>query len=142
MRALMFVTTLTTDTKTIASPSWGDVEREVGALDGRTQTLVMLAPAPPKGAPEGDHQMAIGGGTDGHFIVYATDDNLSFANLIDPEKRAADRKVRMLIGGQEGEYCEAQLVSRELALRAARRYLDDGRCAPDLTWTRGLGGAD
>jgi hypothetical protein len=39
-----------------------------------TRTLVILAPPPPKG----DHHLAVGGGGDGRFIVYTTDDNLSF----------------------------------------------------------------
>jgi hypothetical protein len=43
----------------------------------------------------------------------------------------------MNIGGQEGEYREAQFVSRDLALRAARRYVEDGQRAADLAWTRG-----
>jgi hypothetical protein len=133
---MSFVATLTTDTKTITTPTWADVEREIVALDARTQTLVMLAPPPPKGAPEGDHHLAVGGGGDGRFIVYTTEDNLNFWNLTEPEKRGAERKVRMNIGGQEGEYREAQFVSRELALRAARRYVEDGQRAPDLTWTK------
>lgn len=134
---MSFVATLTTDTKTITNPTWADVEREISALDARAQTLVILAPPPPKGAPEGDQHLAVGGGADGHFIVYATEDNLNFWNLTDPERGGAERKVRMNIGGQEGEYREAQFVSRELALRAARRYVEDGQRAADLVWTQG-----
>ena len=128
------VATLTTDTKTIPNPTWVDVEREIIALDGRQQTLVMLSPAAPKGAPDGDHHMAIGGGGEDHFIVYVTEDNLNFWNLTDPNRRGADHTVRMNIGGQEGEYREAQLVSREMALSAARRYVEDGGRAPELAW--------
>jgi len=51
------VATMATDTKTIANPTWVDVEREITALDGRQRTLVMLAPAAPMGAPDGDHHM-------------------------------------------------------------------------------------
>ena len=134
---MSFVATLTTDTKTITSPTWADVEREINALDARTQTVVTLAPPPPRGAPEGDHHLAVGGGGDGRFIVYTTEDNLNFWNLANPEKRDAERKVRMNIGGQEGEYREAQFVSRDLALRAARRYVEDGQRAADLVWTKG-----
>jgi hypothetical protein len=43
----------------------------------------------------------------------------------------------MNIGGQEGEYCEAQFVSRDLALRAARQYVKDGQSAADLVWSKG-----
>jgi hypothetical protein len=134
---MTFVATLTTDTKTIANPTWADVEREIGALDAKTRTLVMLAPPSPEGAPEGDHHLAVGGGGDGRFIVYTTEDSRNFWNLTDPEKRGAERKVRMNIGGQEGEYREAQFVSRDLALRAARRYVEDGQRGADLVWTKG-----
>lgn len=132
------VATLTTDTKTIVAPTWADVEREVAALDGLQQTLVMLAPATPKGAPEGDHHMAIAGDGQDHFVVYMTEDNLNFWNVTDPKRRGAEHKVRMNIGGQEGEYKEAQLVSREMALSAARRYVDDGGRAPELVWEPSL----
>jgi hypothetical protein len=132
---MSFVVTLTTDTKTVTTPTWADVEREICALDARAQTLVILAPPPPKGAPEGDHHMAIGGGSADHFIVYMTEDNLSFWNLVNPEKRGAEGKVQMNIGGQVGDYREAQFVSRDLALRAARQYVEDGRRAADLAWT-------
>jgi hypothetical protein len=131
---MSFVATLTTDTKTIANPTWADVEREIRALDARTQTLVMLAPAPPKGAPEGDHHLAVGGCGDGRFLVYTTEDNLSFWNLMGPRERGAEHNVRMNIGGQEGEYREAQFVSRDVALQAARQYVEDGHRAADLTW--------
>lgn len=134
---MSFVATLTTDIKTITDPTWSDVEREIGALDARTQTLVMLAPPPPLGMPEGEHHLAIGGGGEGRFIVYATEDNLNFWNLTDPDRSGVERKVRMNIGGQEGEYREAQLVSHDLALRAARRYIADGQRAEDLVWTKG-----
>ena len=85
----------------------------------RTHTLVILAPACPKGPPEGDHHLAVGGGGDGRLLVYTTEDNLGFWNLADPGKQGAERKVRMNIGGQEGEYHESQFVSRDLALGGA-----------------------
>jgi hypothetical protein len=43
----------------------------------------------------------------------------------------------MNIGGQEGEYYAALLVSRDLALRATRQYFEDGERAADLTGTKG-----
>ncbi|MBS2012197.1 MAG: hypothetical protein JST00_04890 [Deltaproteobacteria bacterium] len=130
-----FVTTLTTDATTISSPTWADVEREILALNAATQTLVMLAPAPPLGAPEGDHHLAVGGGGDSRYIVFTTEDNLTFWNLVDLDRHGDARKVRMLIGGQEGEYVAAQFVSRDMALRAAHRYFEDGRRADDLMWS-------
>jgi len=134
---MSFASTLTTDNKMISNATWADVEREISALDARTETLVMLAPSPPKGAPVGERHMAIGGGGGGRFIIYTTEDNLSFWNLIDPKRQGDRRNVHMLIGGQEGDYREEQFVSRDLALQAARQYFQDGKRAMDLTWTEG-----
>lgn len=132
---MSFAATLTTDTKTIRNPSWADVEREIRALDSVRQTLVMLAPPSPKGVPEGDHHLAVGGAADDRLIVYVTEDNLHFWNLVDPARRMGTRKTRIIIGGQEGEYRESQFVTRDCALRAAREYFEHGRRSADLTWT-------
>jgi hypothetical protein len=83
---------------------------------------------------QGHHHLAVGGGGNRRLLVCATEDNLSFWNLTDPGKRGVERKVRMNIGDQEGEYRESQFVSRDVALRAARRYVEDGHRAADLTW--------
>jgi Immunity protein Imm1 len=134
---MSFVATLATDTETMENPSWPDVERAILALDARSTTLVMLAPPSPKGLPTGEHHMAVGGGSGDRLIVYTTDDNFHFWNLVDPKKRGDRRPVRMVVGGQEGDYREEQFVSRDHALRAARCYVTDGRRAPDLEWTQG-----
>jgi hypothetical protein len=134
---MSFVTRLTTETGSTENPTWEDVEGAILALDADTRTEVMLAPTAPQGPPEGDHHMGIGGGKDGMCIVYMTEDNLQFWNLEDPSKGEETRRVRMLIGGQEGEYRQAQCVPREWALRAAREYVESGRRTADLTWVRG-----
>jgi Immunity protein Imm1 len=132
-----FVTTLGTDTNVTSAATWTEVERAISALDGRTETLVILAPASPIGAPEGDHHFAIGGGREGRSIVYTTEDNLSFWNLIERPQQGDERPVLLRIGGQEGEYRSNQPVSRELALRAARSYFEYGHRDPSLEWTAG-----
>jgi hypothetical protein len=133
---MSFVTTLTTDTGTIEYPSWEEIEKAISALDGKNLTLVMLAPAAPKGPPSGDHHMAIGGGKDGRCVIYITEDNLHFWNLEDASKRGIKRRIEMIVGGQEGDYDEAQCVSREWALKAARAYFERGAPAGDLPWMR------
>ena len=125
---MSFVTTLATDSKTIDAPTWDDVERAVRALDGSTETLVTLAPH------QGEHHLAIGGGRGGQFIVYLTEDNLTFFNLAEPAAHDDRTPVRMLIGGQEGEYRKGQFVSLDVVLRAARHYVQEGGRAPGLTW--------
>ncbi len=133
---MSFVTTLTTDASTIKNPTWEDVAQAIGALDANSSTLVVLAPAPPEGPPEGDHHMAIGGGKDDRCVVYMTEDNLHFWNLEDVAREGSEKRFLMLVGGQEGDYREAQCVSRQWGLRAAREYFEHGIRAADLPWTR------
>lgn len=130
-----FVALLVTDSGAVENPTWDDVERAIGALDADSCTEVMLSPAPPDGPPEGDHHMGIGGGKDGRYIVYATEDNMLFWNLKDASKSADATPVRMSIGGQEGEYLESQCISRSGALTAARDYFERGQRTSSLEWT-------
>jgi hypothetical protein len=129
------VAMLVIDELTIEDPTWEDVQRAILSLDGRTNTEAMLAPAPPKGPPEGDHHMGIGGGKDGRCVVYFTEDNLRFWNLEDATTRHGEHRIRMLVGGQEGEFRMRQCVPREWALKAARYYFEHGKRADDLPWT-------
>ena len=134
---MSFVNMITTDAETIESPRWEDVENAILSLDGTAVTEVMLAPAQPKGPPDGDHHMGIGGGKNGMYIVYMTEDNFNFWNLEDTTKSREDKSIIMLIGGQQGDYREAQCVPREWALKAAREYFDHGRRVDGLTWMLG-----
>lgn len=131
---MSFVRTLLTDSGIIENPTWDDVERAIKALDARTETLVSLSPPSPLGPPVGEHHMCIGGGKDNQFVVYMTEDNLSFWNLVDHTRDAGSPRVNMLIGGQEGDYSARQCSSREAALLAAREYFNSGGRATGLTW--------
>lgn len=134
---MSFVKTLTTDDGTTQNPSWNDVEAAITALDAKKTTLVLLAPPPPRGPPAGDHHMGIGGGKDRRCVVYCTEDNLSFWNLEDPARAASTVRIMMLVGGQEGDYRDAQCVPKEWAVKAAREYFQYGARAADLPWTAG-----
>jgi hypothetical protein len=127
---MAFVRTLTTDTGTVRNPTWVDVEAAIRQLDAKIHTLVVLAPQLPNETTES--HMAIGGGGGDLCIVYVTEDNLSFWNLEDPQR--FDGSVRMMIGGQEGEYRPAQCVPRTWALKAAHSYFDNGTRSDDLHW--------
>lgn len=82
----------------------------------------------------GDHHMAIGGGKDDRCVVYITEDNLHFWNLEDSSNSPLDNRLFMLVGGQEGDYREAQCVPKDWALIAAREYFDRGERAAGLSW--------
>jgi hypothetical protein len=62
---MSFVRMLDTDSEMITDPSWSDVTKAILKLDGRTETMVTLAPPGPRGVPEGNSHMAISGGEDG-----------------------------------------------------------------------------
>lgn len=132
-----FVNVLTTENITIHAPTWEDIAQAIVALDAKTLTLVMLSPASPKGPPDGDHHMAIGGGWNDRHVVYITEDNLRFWNLEDRTKPGAEQRILMRVGEQDGDYREAQCISREWALAAARRYFQDGLRAENLPWYEG-----
>ena len=129
-----FVARLSTDHETEEHPLWDDVIAAIRALDAQELTLLTLAPTPPLGVPEGNHHMCIGGGKDDLCIVYLTEDNMRFWNLVDPAKQASTRRIMILIGGQVGDYREAQCVPREWAILAAKAYFETGTRAAGLHW--------
>ena len=130
-----FAVTIETDNETIDNPTWEQVEQAIRSLDAQTVTEVLLAPAAPLGPPEGDHHMGIGGGRDGRYVVFVTEDNLHFWNLQDPDRAADKTPFVMTVGGQAGDYVEAQCVSHQTVLMAAREYFLHGSRANGLNWS-------
>jgi hypothetical protein len=112
---------------TVERPSWAAIEERIARLDAREFTIVTLA-------GEGEAHMAVGGGA-GRYIVYATRDNMSFDNLVDPARGEA--MERLVAGGQEGEYPARQVVSLETAVEAAREYAETGTLSDSLRWEEG-----
>jgi hypothetical protein len=76
--------------------------------------------------------MSVGGGGDCKYIVYATPDNTTFYNLINPQ--APEGKFLLKAGGQFGEYDLKMRVGLDSALQAARMYAENGQPDPGLTW--------
>lgn len=76
--------------------------------------------------------MAIGGGDQGRYIVYATPDNKVFHKLINPQ--APRGKCLMVAGGQRGDYDLELCVGLSEALRAAKTYAESGQLDPELQW--------
>jgi hypothetical protein len=112
---------------TVEHPSWAAIEERIVRLDAREFTMVTLA-------GEREAHMAIGGGA-GRYVVYATRDNMSFDNLVDPARGEVMETVAA--GGQKGEYPERQVVSLEKALEAAREYAETGTLSDRLQWEEG-----
>ena len=111
------------------NPTWADIEAAIRRLDGETCTLVCLG----IGEPPVPH-MAIGGGTAAKYIVYHTQDNRTFYNLINPEPAAG--RCLLKAGGQFGDYELRLCVGLKEALRAARTYAQTGQSDATLTWER------
>ena len=107
-----------------ASPEIADLHRLVKRLDGKEYTIVTLS-------GDGDAHMAIGGGA-GQYVVYATYDNMKFWNLL--SAAPSKNMVLLNVGGQEGDYPSRHVVSIDMALQAARVFLETGQLDHTLIW--------
>ncbi len=63
-----------------------------------------------------------------------TSDNVTFWNAETPGGDA--QLTRLMVGGQEGDYTGAQLVSLEVVTLVAREYFDNGGRASSAYWVR------
>jgi hypothetical protein len=109
----------------IQSPTLADIERAVHKLDGEEYTLITMG-------AEGETHLAVGGGSAGRYVVYATFDNMAFHNLLGPGDKSDT--VYLTAGGQEGDYPGNTIVDRETALAAALTFAESGELDPRFTW--------
>lgn len=110
----------------VDAPDSVQIAAAIGRLDARVYTQVIVA------GPEEAH-LCVGGG-DGRYVVYATWDNLTFFNLLSSE---GGEVVRLVTGGQEGVFDAVQVVSVDMAVRAASRFAEDGALDDALRWAEG-----
>jgi hypothetical protein len=115
-----------TDQRELTNPSWPDIENAIRQLNGNDRSLVSFRSGIP--VPH----MAIGGGSNGKYIVYATHDNITFYTMAGADKTAG--KVIFVAGGQPGDYPIRNCVSLESALRAAKVYAEEGRVDSNFEW--------
>jgi hypothetical protein len=109
-----------TDTDAVAL-----VREYITRLDGERRTLVVIFGS-------GSH-LAVGGGGDGGHVVYATFDNSTFHQLVDPSVVDGE-PVKVVAGGQPGVYERNRVVTLADALHAAEAFVATGTLAEDLTW--------
>ena len=76
--------------------------------------------------------MAVGGGADGKYVVYTTDDNERFFTLLNPD--APPGRVSMVCGEQRGEFEAEKCAERPAMLRAVRTFATTGNRDPRLRW--------
>jgi len=110
----------------VKNPTWQQIEAAIRRLDGERCTLLILSVGDP--VPH----MAIGGGENGKYIVYATPDNMSFHTLINPS--APPGKCMLTAGAQRGDYELKICVSLREALQAAKTYAETGEVDAGLAW--------
>lgn len=115
------------DPTVLEHPAWTEIENAIRRLDGDSCSLLILEIGPPP-VPH----MAIGGGDQGRYIVYATLDNVKFHTLINPH--APSGKCLMVAGGQRGDYDLQLCVGLTEALQAAKTYAESGQLDPELKW--------
>jgi hypothetical protein len=129
----MYARSLSTDcwqgteskTNLVSDPSWQDIENAIKDLDGKVRTSAALH-------GEGEAHLAVGGGSSGRYLVYATSDNRHFSTLTNGQ--AARSKVQLYIGGQFGEYTDNLIVDIASALTAARSFAESGELDPTVPW--------
>jgi len=76
----------------LLNPSWEDIDAAIRKLNGEKYPIVKLQ-------GKGEAHMAIGGGENGRYIVYATFNNEEFFNLVSDDKTIGS--VLLFISGQE-----------------------------------------
>lgn len=115
------------DRDEMLNPDWLTIEAAIRRLDADSCSLVVLG----IGDPPVPH-MAIGGGDQGRYVVYATNDNLTFYKAVNP--KAGIGKCDLVAGGQLGSYDLRLCVGLDEALRAAKAYAETGSLDRSLTW--------
>jgi hypothetical protein len=114
------------DNRELANPNWADIEMAIRELDGKNRTLVLFGSNTP--APH----MAIGGGSDGRYIVYATHDNITFYTMVGTDR--SEGKVVFTAGGQPGDYRIRNCATLEQTLGAAQVFAEEGRIDSSFEW--------
>ena len=108
----------------LENPSAIELEEALRRLDAKAYTMLTLTTGP-------NRHLAIGGG-DGRYVVYASIDNDQFFNLVRPD--APSGTVLLKVGGQEGDFPAAQIVTLAQAQAAALFYLDASELDPSQRW--------
>jgi hypothetical protein len=109
----------------VHEPKLPQIAKAIAALDGNMKTVVCLE-------AEKNTHMDIGGGGPTGCVVALTYDNQKFYTLIDPA--ASGENVEVKVGGDARPYPAEMLVSKEVALKAAKTFAETGAAEPSLHW--------
>jgi len=109
----------------LLNPSWEDIDAAIRKLYGEKCTIVRLQ-------GKGEAHMAIGGGANGRYIVYATFNNEEFFNLVSDDKTIGS--VLLFISGQEGVFPTETVVDVDLVYKTVKTFVEIGKLESDLQW--------
>ena len=109
----------------IADPQWAPIAKAVSALDGGEKSLVCLE-------GDGNTHMDIAGGGAAGCVVALTYNNEKYYTLINPT--AVGDNIPVKTGGENHGYPAELLVSKEIALQAAKTFAETGTAEPSLHW--------
>ncbi len=104
--------------------TWAEIKSAIEELDAKKKTLVTIE-------TNGNTHMAVGGGM-GKYVVYATFDNVSLYNLIEPTK--SNDLETLVVGGQIGAYPARMCVDLETVLKAAKTFTESGTLEESVIW--------
>ena len=108
------------------NPSIEVVEEAIRHLDQRTHTNVTV--------DGNDWWFIMIGGGDGRYVVSIENQMTGKVFDLMAETRSGEEQVALVTGGQRGLFDPRLVTDLDSALRAARRFVDDGLPDPTLTW--------
>ena len=109
----------------VADPQLPAIAKAIGSLDGATKSVLCLE-------GERNMHMDIGGGGPQGCVVALTYNNEKFYTLINPATNAD--LVDVKVGAVPRPYPAEMLVSKEVALKAAKTFAETGAAEPSLHW--------
>ncbi|ANH68022.1 Imm1 family immunity protein [Mitsuaria sp. 7] len=109
-------------------PTADDLGVALCELDARSRTLICLY-------GQDGIDLTIGGGA-GQYVVFASNADEQFWNLVNQAATDDSGVVLLNAGGQEGDFPARQVVTQPQALQAAQTFLQTGALDDSLCWER------
>lgn len=119
--------------------SWAAIERAIQRLDGASYNELTISRCLARDAEDSSQSdcenLSVGGGEDGRVSVIhvATRPNGIVFHMAVQRDRGEKIETRT-IGGQGSDLPSKRWVSKDVALRAVRSFMEHGGMAPDMDW--------
>jgi len=102
------------------------IREALSKLNGKNKTIVALI-------ADDDHHLTVGGGNDGRYVCYVTGGG-RILNLKNPATDKERVTVRIVTGGEAGEFPLDLCVDLGQVTLAAEYYGERGKPNPALVW--------